>query len=150
MRKPRVILCEDNSLIREGLEKLLKRRGYDVISSDTPIMCALYRDGMDSCPQDVRCADILITDQMMEKMTGIHLLEMQHRSGCKLDSKNKALMTASTDSYIEEKVKGLGCKFFSKPLDFSLLKEWLDACETRLDLSQPVVSEFVEPDKLPS
>jgi len=145
MRKPRIILCEDNSLIREALERLMKNRGYEVIVSETPITCALYQGESDTCPQHVRCADILITDHMMPKMTGIDLLELQRRSGCKLDSKNKALMTACADPNIEEKVKDLGCALFRKPINSSLLKEWLNECEARIDLSQPVASQLVEP-----
>jgi CheY-like chemotaxis protein len=144
VRKPRVILCDDEVMIRDAFGRLLERRGYEVICSDTPITCTICRNGVDSCRQHTLLADILITDQIMPGMKGIELLEMLHRNGCKLDSRNKALITGCIDSTIEERVKELNCKFFPKPVRFSLLNEWLDDCETRFDLSQPLALQLVE------
>jgi hypothetical protein len=80
-------------------------------------------------------------------MTGMELLEMQHSRGCKLTSKNKALMTGKDDSQLRERAAVLGCRFLSKPVPIETLLTWIKECEERFDLSEPLASDLFLPGK---
>jgi CheY-like chemotaxis protein len=147
MRKPRAIVCDDDNVILDVFRHILEEMGYEVLTADTPVRCAFYREHLDSCPQHHRCADIFITDYYMPDMTGLELLEMQHQGGCKLTSKNKALMTGTEDSELRKRAAVLGCHFFPKPLLISTLVAWLKECEKRFDLSEPLASDLFLPAK---
>jgi len=105
MRKPRAIVCDDDHQILDLFRSVIEMMGYEVLTAETPITCAFYRDHVDSCRQHHRCADVLITDYSMPSMTGLDLLVMQHQRGCKLTSQNKALMTGNEDSELLIAVK---------------------------------------------
>ena len=145
MRKPRAIVCDDNDSIQRLFRRILEVAGYEVLTADTPMTCAFYREHADSCPQHNRCTDILITDYALPDMTGMELLEMQHNRGCKLTSKNKALMTGNEDSGLRKRAAVLGCHFFPKPLLISTLLAWLKECEKHVDLSEPLASDLFQP-----
>jgi CheY-like chemotaxis protein len=147
MRKPRAIICDDDYQILDLFRSVLEEMGYEVLTAETPVTCAFYRDHADSCPQHHRCADILITDYSMPCMTGLELLEMQHQRGCKLTSKNKALITGSEDSELRKKTAELGCHIFPKPLIIPALIAWLQECEKRFNLSEPLASELYQPQR---
>ena len=147
MRKPRAIICDDDHQILELFRSILEQRGYEVLTAETPVTCAFYSDHADSCPQHDRCTDILITDNSMPGMTGLELLEIQHRRGCKLTSRNKALMTGSADPEMKDKAADMGCRVFFKPPDFSALLTWLQECEERFELSEPLATELYQPER---
>ena len=134
MRKPRAIVCDDDHQILELFRSMLEKRGYEVLTAETPVTCAFYSDHADSCPQHNRCTDVLITDNSMPGMTGLELLEIQHQRGCKLTSKNKALMTGNADSEMKDRAAELGCRVFLKPPEFlSIASTWLQECEKRFE-----------------
>jgi CheY-like chemotaxis protein len=138
MRKPRVIIVDDEPLILHMLGRFCGRRGYEVVPHTEPFICPLYEKGAESCAQAVACADVVITDLKMPKMSGIELLERQTRRGCKLDIRNKAVMSAHFDEDTIKRIRNLGCAYFEKPFRLSALHGWLDECEQRIDFSQPL------------
>lgn len=137
MRKRRVIIFDDEPVVLLVLEDFFTSRGYEVLTYGAPVDCPLY-NGEESCRNEAPCGDIVLTDYQMPRMNGIELLQTQARRGCKLNSKNKALMTGFMDGEKAEAVQALGAAFFEKPLPLDVLGRWLDECEQRMDLSQPV------------
>jgi CheY-like chemotaxis protein len=147
MRKPRAIVCDDDDVVLVVFRHILEAAGYEVLTSDTPVACAFYREHGDGCPQHNRCTDILVTDNAMPGMTGLELLEMQHRGGCKLTSKNKALITGSEDTALKERAAVLGSRLLPKPVPVATFLAWLQECERRFDLSEPLASDLYLPAK---
>jgi hypothetical protein len=80
----------------------------------------------------------------MPRMNGLELLQEQSRHGCKLTRENKAVMSGYLDEESHRKIKQLRYAFFQKPIDFSKVSAWLDECEKRVDLSQPLGSRRKE------
>lgn len=137
MRKPRAIIYDDDISILGMLKNYISLRGYEVISFSEPVICPVYERHED-CTEVCPCADVIITDFKMPKMSGIELLRQQFRRGCKIDIRNKAVISGYMDDDVKQKIKELGCSSFQKPFKLSELSGWLDECEKRFDLSQPL------------
>jgi len=138
MRKPRVLIIDDNVAIIAALEEFFRNRGYEVFSSTEPTTCPLYRNSGDACDKFDPCADIVLVDLHMPRMSGAELLKQQSESGCKLGIESKAIMSSFTAGIYEAMIKDLGCSLFYKPSLLSALPDWLTEREKHFDLSQPV------------
>jgi CheY-like chemotaxis protein len=137
MRKLRVNVFDDDVHNLKLLELFMTQRGYEVMTFDRPVNCSLY-DGQPECNNSKPCADIIITDHQMPRMTGLEMLLLHKQRGCKTDIRNKALISGDPYSIDMRLVEELGCSFFSKPLRLGEFFAWLDECEKRVDLSKPI------------
>lgn len=138
MRKPRINIFDDDPTNLKLLAEIMTERGYEVLTFDRAVTCPVYSDRAEVCPSLKPCADIVLTDNQMPLMTGIEMLLQQERRGCKVDVRNKAVLTASLDNAEQSVLKGLGCAYFKKPFRMAEISAWLDGCETRIDLSRPL------------
>ena len=145
MRKPRVIIFDDEVFILNMLKDFFLMRGYEVISYSNPTsICPISENSDNLCASHDRCCDVMITDLSMPGVNGVELLEYQSRKGCKLDSRNKAVISGYIDDQNRMRVRQLGCAFFQKPFNLHTLLEWLAGCEQRIDLSQKVATRRKE------
>jgi DNA-binding response OmpR family regulator len=145
MRKPRAIIFDDEICILNLLKDFFLMRGYEVLSfSDPATVCPLYGDEGDICRNDHPCCDIMVTDFAMPGVNGVELLEFQARKGCKLDTRNKSVISGYMDDRNRQRVSELGCNFFQKPFTLYALSEWLSACENRIDLGSPLATRRKE------
>jgi len=145
MRKPRVIIFDDEVFILNMLKDFFLMRGYDVLTYNDPTsICPIYGCGGDRCSSHDRCSDVMITDFNMPGVNGVELLEQQGRKGCKLDIRNKAVISGYIDDHHRARVQRLGCTFFQKPFNLHALMEWLAGCELRIDLNQKVATRRKE------
>ena len=71
-------------------------------------------------------------------MTGLELLQIQQQRGCKLDVKQKAVISGDIESENKKLIQEMGISFFQKPLIIPEFSEWLSECEKRIDLSVPL------------
>jgi len=138
LRKRRVLIFDDDRNVLNLLKDFFSIRDYDVLTFDSPVTCTIYDKSLESCANAKPCADIVITDYQMPKMTGLELLLQQAQRGCKVDIRNKALMSGDLDEETQNKVKALGYAFFSKPFKFSEFVAWVEDREKHIDLSKPV------------
>lgn len=136
MRKPRVIIYDDDLLTLEVMKLYFTRQGYEVFLYSSPVVCPFNKRTGNSCENLYPCADILISDFKMPIMTGIELLKGQSKLGCKLDMKCKAIMTGYSDTSLINECNDMGCQLFQKPVKFSQLSAWLSECEKLFDLSR--------------
>jgi CheY-like chemotaxis protein len=136
MRKPRVIIYDDDTIILDMLGRFFVKRGYEVYSYNEPVVCPLDEGLADSCANLSPCADVMISDFQMPKMTGIELFQRQAERGCRLDIKMKAIMSGYAGEDLASQYKDLGCSFFQKPFSMPALSVWLSERERHFDLSQ--------------
>ena len=137
MRRRRAILVDDEPVVLNMLKMFFELRGYDVIACREPVRCPVYEDHA-KCGNLRPCADVVITDYRMPKMSGIELLEAQARMGCKLASRNKVVISGYLDEPELRKIEELGCAFLQKPFTPEELEAWLVGCEERMDLTKPL------------
>lgn len=141
MRKPRAVIFDDEVFILSMLKEFFQMRGYEVLSySDPTVVCPLLGADGHECRYERPCADVMITDFNMPGVNGVDLIDHQVRKGCRLDSRNKAVISGYIDDHNRRKVEELGCSFFAKPFTLYALAGWLAACEQRMDLSRPLAS----------
>ena len=138
MRKIRVIVIDDEDVILLMFKRWLSKKFYEVLTYKDPTVCPLYKKKTELCMKEFPCADIIFTDIKMPHMSGIEFLQYQSQRGCKLDIKNKAVISGYIDDESRKAIKTLGCSFFKKPLELSLISDWLHECEKRTDLSLPL------------
>ena len=141
MRKPRAIVFDDDESVRSVLTRYLRARGYEVLAEACPAgLCATDGEGQDFCRGETPCCDVLITDIDMPGADGVALLEHQARKGCRVDARNKAVMSGLVDDHNRQRVQQLGCSVFELPDALAQLAEWLAGCESRQDLSRQLAS----------
>lgn len=130
-KKLKVLVFEDDPSMSNLFGMMLQGCGYDVSIFPDPTACQVYRNQKCDCPMDSPCADAIITDISMPNMTGIELLRLQRKRGCKALDANKALMSAADTPLHREAIEELGCHFFRKPFKMSEIKQWLEECSER-------------------
>jgi CheY-like chemotaxis protein len=137
MRKRRAILYDDDLIVLNVLKMFFELRDYEVIACREPVRCPVYDDGH-QCANARPCADIILADYKMPKMTGIELLQVQAEMGCKVAARNKAIISGYFDSGSLETIRRMGCTAFEKPVTFEELEAWLEEREQGMDLSRPL------------
>jgi CheY-like chemotaxis protein len=135
----RVVVVDDEEMIRSLTSSVLEARGYEVIACSEPLFCPIYLDSRCSCPQHQPCCDIIITDINMPNMTGLEFIENQKKNGCKVP--NMAIMSGAWTEAEIDQAKGLNCRIFNKPLKIVEIDRWLDECEKSTD-SNRKLSDF--------
>lgn len=88
------------------MRQFLLMRGYEVLSCEDPTsVCAVSGNDRDFCGGGEACCDVLITDTNMPGANGIDLLEQQARKRCKLDTRNKLVISGSLDARGRERLR---------------------------------------------
>ncbi len=135
----RVVVFDDDVHLLEAMTLFLRSRGYEVVGFSDPSLCPLYLDSECGCPNDRACGDVLITDNVMPRMTGLQFIGQQALRGCKGVMRNKAVMSGSWAADDQALAQELGCKVFSKPIAVQELVGWLKECEGRIDPARVLV-----------
>lgn len=132
-KKMRVMVFEDDLATADLFRKMLQGFGYEVRTFPDPTACPVYRNPECSCTMAEPCTDALITDMMMPNMSGLELLRLQRRRGCRAPDANKALMSAAISAQQQAAVAELGCHFFRKPFKIAEVRQWLEECAQRIE-----------------
>jgi CheY-like chemotaxis protein len=141
MRKPRAIVIDDDDFIRSALRRFFVMRGHEVLPFNGPAaICAVDGSGGDFCADGNACGDIFITDIHMPGVNGVELLECQARKGCRLNTRNKAVISGCIDPQSRKRVQRLGSSCFEKPFTLDEITAWVAGCEQRLDLNRPLAT----------
>lgn len=116
---------------------------YETLTYREPVACSFSREGGVRCDKRT-CADVMIADYQMPRMNGLELFQEQSRMGCKMPTKNKAIMTGLVNGELQKKAEKAGVAFFIKPVNIPEFSAWLAECEQRSDISQPLASRRKE------
>ena len=128
---PRVLVFEDNEMVRFVVEQLLQRRGYDVLSYPSPALCPLHLLHKCQCGVAEFCADAIITDLQMPLQEGLEFLQELAAKSCKVH--RIAILSADISQQTLEHARRLGCRVFTKPDGIHDLLGWLDSEMAHLD-----------------
>ena len=123
----RVLIFDDDEIIRKILWEFFDDRGYEVFTFPHPRSCDLVDIKTCTCPVSFACADMILTDLNMPFMPGLDFLENQIKKGCKV--RHMALMTGDNDKKVSDHARSLGIKFFSKPFSIQEIEEWVEMAE---------------------
>lgn len=129
--RPRILIFEDNDLLRATLKYIFHERGYEVFTFSEPKLCQAFDSADGTCPADYPCADVIISDVNMPTKTGLDLIRERQQKGCKV--KYRALMSADWTDTDLKTAHELGCYIFHKPFDLRKMLQWLDDCKDALD-----------------
>ena len=121
----RVLIFEDNDILRSTLEHILEELGYEVFTFPDPEMCPVYDSANHNCPLDHACADVMISDVNMPTQTGLELIKDRRQKGCKI--KYRALMSGDWTDFDLKFAQELGCHVFHKPFNLQRMLQWLQA-----------------------
>jgi CheY-like chemotaxis protein len=129
--KPRVLIFEDNDMIRSTLKAILDEMGYEVHTFSNPGMCPIYHGAHHNCLKDHPCSDIIISDINMPFENGLEFIKNRLKKGNKV--KFRALMSADWNESNLHHAGNLGCKIISKPFDIEDFLRWIDDCRKKID-----------------
>jgi DNA-binding NtrC family response regulator len=142
--RSRVLIFEDNDILRSTLKFILNERGYEVFTFSDPIMCSVYDSVNHNCPVDHACADIIISDVDMPTKTGLEFIKERQQKGCKV--KYRALMSGGwTDSDLKY-AQELDCYIFHKPFNIKKMLKWLDDCVEKINPERKLSDLLTKPD----
>jgi len=139
--KPRILVFEDNDMIRSTLKAALTEKGYEVHTFSDPAMCPLYHGVDHDCRLDHPCSDIIISDINMPFENGLVFIENRLKKGCQV--KIRALMSSDWNESDFRDAENLGCKTFSKPFDLEAMLSWLADCRKKID-DKRVLSDWLD------
>lgn len=125
--RPRAVILDDSSAIRELLWRFFDKRGYEVFTFPDPGMCPLHVTTACPCSGDTSCSDLIISDVNMTKENGVDFLDQLLKKGCK--QKNFALMSGGFTEADLTRAASLGYQVFEKPLDFDKITMWVEGIE---------------------
>ncbi len=126
----RVLIFEDNDILRSTLEHILEELGYEVFTFPDPGMCPVYDSANHNCPLDHACADVMISDVNMPTQTGLELIKDRKQKGCKI--KYRALMSGDWTDFNLKFAQELGCHVFHKPFNVKKMLQWLADCSKQI------------------
>jgi CheY-like chemotaxis protein len=126
----KALIFDDEECIRHMLYSMLTAEGCEVFTFDDPTSFPVYRQEGCDCDMSLPCADILLCDIYMPRVSGIRFIETLKKSGCKIPC--MALMSGNWTAADLEKAKTLGLHVFDKPFVMSDLRVWLQQGEKQI------------------
>ena len=129
--RPRILVFEDNDILRSTLTHIFSEKGYEVFSYANPGMCLAFGFHNHHCSADHSCADIIISDVNMPIQTGLELIKERQQKGCKV--KYRALMSGDWADFDLKYAQELGCHIFHKPFNLIEMLKWLDDCVEQIN-----------------
>jgi CheY-like chemotaxis protein len=125
MNVKRALILDDDPVMLEILKKHFEVRGYDVVGYSSPILCQLFTAR--SCPPDIPCPDVIVTDLVMNTVNGIQFIDEVKRKGC---TSHIALISGLWTDVTLQWAAEFGVKVLHKPVNLQDLNDWLTTIET--------------------
>ncbi len=132
-RRLRVLIFDDDALVRALLKEICERRGYEAVAFANPGLCPLQSEHHCPCRSEEVCADVIFSDLQMPIVQGLDFLEALRAKGCHCGQ--IALVSGSCDGEDLARAHRLGCKVIAKPFRVQDIDDWLDEVEHSLSLT---------------
>lgn len=137
--KLRVLLFEDQTMLRKAIANALRSESYEVLDFSSPICCSIGGMQKCECPHDHVCADVIISDINMPKMSGLELIRLQSQKGCHAHPQNKIIISGKGTQREEEEILAMGCHFLRKPFQIHDLLALLNECKKNIPSDRKLV-----------
>lgn len=125
-KKLKILIFENNQTILNRFKGMFKFKGHQVFSYSGLTACPLFKDTQCECPKDSPCADVLIADMALGRMTGLEFFEQQRKRGCKTPDGNKLLLVEEITAEQKRAISNLGCGFIKKPFNEYDVAKWME------------------------
>lgn len=126
-RPRRVLLLDDDELIRWCLTQTFEQRGYEVLAFPEPRKCPLSFEHRCPCENFNDCVDLIVSDVNMLGASGIDFVEDLIAKGCRVH--NIALMSGAFSDEDLARASRLKCAVFPKPINMSAFLNWVVGVE---------------------
>jgi hypothetical protein len=137
MRKRRAIIFNYSERDQKALKLFFDVKGYETNILRQPSVCPIYSlHEAETCSGPLVCCDIMVVVDDVTNRKGLDLLLAQLRCGCKLNPRNKAIISKMLTDDQRAAVKAMGTTVIYNPIDFGELEAWVQGCQKRMDLSQ--------------
>ncbi len=143
--KLRIVLLEDNDIVREVLHASLTHRGYEVYVFSDPTICPLQALPACRCTENQSCTDVILTDLDMPGMDGFQFIENLKSKNCKC--RHVAIMSAWISPLDMHRARQLDCKIYEKPFRMELFIKWLGDVQQVLAPSRELCNWFRKPSR---
>jgi CheY-like chemotaxis protein len=126
----RILLFEDNLLVRSALRNALSKQGWEVLSYPDPDFCPLRQWPSCRCREAEVCADVLVTDFEMPHIDGLEFARELLEKGCRIQ--HLAMLSETEDQNALTRARDLGFRLFSKSEGVPALLQWLHEIDGQL------------------
>ncbi len=127
-KKIKAVVIDDMEFCRSYLVNMLEDMDCEVMEFGDAVAFIGHCNAETYCPVDKACADLLLTDNQMPRLTGLEMLEELVAKGCKLQKENRVIFSGRWSDKDLRKAESLGCKTFKKPY-LEGFQPWLDKFE---------------------
>lgn len=138
-RKLRVLVFEDDAIIRHIIERILKIRGYEVFAYDNPTKCPLNDVKDCGCSSKSNCADMIISDIKMPHVDGLSFIQNMLEKGCNIHPENICVISGFWSKECLRTATLLGVKQIYKPFTMDYLNNWLDEREKGINFDKELI-----------
>jgi len=136
MIKYRIVIFDDEEMMRKLLKAFFEDVGYEVFTFEHPGLCTLSLEAKCICSHP--CTDIILSDVHMPFQDGINLVKEQIKKGCKCE--NIALMTGDIE-YFDLNIEKV--KIFEKPIRILKIEQWINKIEKNIDPNRKLSSDWI-------
>lgn len=141
-RTIRVLVFEDDDLLRKMLERVMQLNNYEVFCYENPTACPLSDKDTCSCSDGNICADIIISDIKMPNMDGLTFVQQQLDRGCCVPVDNICIISGFWTQDCIDQADKMGVFRIRKPFSIDYLVDWLKEREQNIDVN----TKLIDPD----
>lgn len=123
----KIIVIDDDPLIRSMLHAWFSQRGHTIITYSSPLECPSYSGTGCPCAGSDTCPDIVISDYNMPKVSGYDFIKHLRDHGCPC-AKRIVLITGSNTTALAldlVRLRTLEIRIWFKPFALKDLEAWI-------------------------
>ncbi len=136
----RALVFDDDQAIRQLFQVMLERCGYEVHCFEDPSDYCSPDNGLCPLAPHMCCANVIISDLYMPRVDGILFMQTITAKCCQVPA--RAMLSGSWTPDALEMARQFGCQTFSKPMNITVILNWLHDLETHYTPTVSVSPSF--------